>query len=403
MIETGEVRKLFTGPPEVVAPLIHQARVLLGSVKNGMAFNRLLQGERQVRVPVNQRLLAYSDSPGRTIEVRAEGIAVIAAGSRFGQDWIAIDATAVTITTAPVQPRKNPIYQPRMVVRITHRDGSPHNYASVSTIIWEPFARSGGLYRYYNYFPANPAPGLLTFHVVGNANNGDFGFNYTHDTYLYGGSHLQYDLADQINWGVWFAAGDLFLGDTLPEEVREVLMSVLDPFPGPNDYIDSTLGTFAPLTRLPEPNEYHLGSIFALEPKNTLMPGVVLPGLYAISTRLHSVDDDQKPFKASLEIELGEPPSEKFVFPFEIATHDFEVRHTGGVGIISDSHPAATDPSWWQGVLLVNVEKGAMFYFDDTNPYYATGTYETPNETAPDLAGAAAYFHSGSELNPLNL
>jgi hypothetical protein len=75
---TLEVRKRFSGNPEIAARFMGPARLLLGQLMEDMAYNSLQQGVRRAVIPVNQ------------------GTVAIVATSSHGQSEVWIDARGIT-------------------------------------------------------------------------------------------------------------------------------------------------------------------------------------------------------------------------------------------------------------------------------------------------------------------
>lgn len=120
--DTGEVRKRFFGNPEIAQRFMGPARLLLGQLKEDMAFNSLQQGVRRAVIRINQRieigpeLSKEGDADITRRFVQLLGSVAIVATSSHGQSEVWIDATAVN--TTEVVERKVPEgrYEPSLLV-----------------------------------------------------------------------------------------------------------------------------------------------------------------------------------------------------------------------------------------------------------------------------------------------
>ena len=383
MIETGEVRKLFTGPPEVVATLVHQARVLLGMVKNDMRFNGLLQGERRERVPVNQRLLAYSDSHEGTAERQAVGIALISAGSRFGQDWIGVDASEVTITTIPEGP-----YIPYLWVGLrTEGEGSPS---------FEDGERSD----WYNHAMLHVFEPVdaETLSDIQDSNNHQEGLEYVASSTIVGSGHLRIstDVADfhqgfdsdvPREWkgplDVYHTVHNLYqvghgiaplVSPANNDEEPWQKAVVLDPA-DPEKEFDSSApymyGNF----------DYPAKAIS--EPVRWQLLGEVRPGKYLVKVQISSASCIAEPgtflavagpaLDVIVRVRVGKLPGRVTEVQHRISfdkytwsSYDRDIQPNGSCfectpdGPDYSGGPNPHGPSWWQGGFLVDVQNGTI-------------------------------------------
>ncbi len=406
MIETGEVRKLFTGPPEVTATLVHRARVLLGILKNDMAFNSLPFGQRTERVPVNQSLLQYTDSGERKTEVRAEGIAIVTAGSISGQDWIAIDASAVTIITIP-QPAGE--YIPYLWVglrtesaRGPFTDCTAEDYNSAMLHVFEPVTdaeladikASPNEELGFNHMASSTRYGNRLF--IGIDSNGNFYDSfikevlfselkkpldvYYSDNNLYQVGH---GVASLLSPGypdtLWQKAVILDPGD-LPKTITET---------GPYEHHNERFGPHA----VPSPQEWQLR-------------GRVLGGQYIVKVQMYGQDvwgaADPVTYggvvgpeqDVILKVIVGKAPGRveeaEYRIPFDKYQWSAFGRDTDPGGYFAQVPPEpeqyATGPnphgrSWWQGAFKVDVENGHIQLIKDEETVPEWGFDVTSHET----------------------
>lgn len=376
MIETGEIRKLFAGPPEVTATLVHQARVLLGIVKNGMAFNQLSQGERRITIPIDQRLLEYTDAGNRRWSVRAVGRATISASSRHGQDTIAIDATAVTTTIIP-RP------QPRVLVPPFFRVLTKSvNFPDVLTVIaaWEPYSATEDT------------------EAVSRREWIKQGIPYLESNWFDEDNNFQ----NADHYKIWWEFSDLGEDWTAtyfvsPHTTAGLYAADYKAYPDHFEREYEEDGFIRYIVFDPEDPEKTSSQPDIHQPPHAVggfphqVRGRALGGWYVIKVLV----DGQK----TVRVEIGKPV-EKFDFtlePNEGLTADDALDDVFPDGSNAGTHTRI----WWQGALLINPMDGVIAIVKD-GPFLPHWGFTDSVLGPPDLSQAEFHYHSLAQQNLVN-
>ena len=320
--DTGEVRKRFFGNPEIAQRFMGPARLLLGQLKEDMAFNSLQQGVRRAVIRVNQRIeIGPELSKEGNVDIARRfvqilGTVAIVAYSSHGQSEVLIDARAIHTTEVVAEPKsKEGLYLPYVRILLTPAVDGPPSHA------WQMFVVDKAAPYITDEQPNNFIHSTIVY-VTQEETSDDYTYNRMTNGYGSGGTFQSYE-------SVVF--------DTPPDSVATNLAI------SRNESDDDLDGDF------------HDNALYVFDPADPAHPGEVGElDEWVVVKLLGSVGGPGGIPDFKVIIDLGKPNTLRYEIPLHGAVMTSLYPGAGG-GQFRGS----------PGAVMVNARQGIIFQTDD--------------------------------------